>query len=408
MLLLIRLAWRNMFRNTRRTALASLAIGVGLAGLIFTDALMIGMVESMIRTATDTFLGHGQIHAEGFRNTLEVEKTVLDLPDVLRRLSDDPGVEGHAPRIQAFGMVSSASDAGAVLLYGIDPEAEKSLSKVDEALVEGTYLEDGGARRILIGSKLAETLEVSIGDRVVVTVAEAETGELAQEMFRIGGIFHFNVREMDSSVGFVGLKRAQSLLGMGDQVHEVAVRFSGVALAEDSGRGFRGRYSRRGNEALGWRALMPQLDAAVKIASFSSWIVGGILFAVVALGIINTLFMSLYERMFEFGVLRAVGTRPVRMALVILFEAGALSVLSILIGGAVGFGVTYAYSVSGIDYVGIEFAGVTFRELISPTLRVTQFTVFPAVVFLFTLVAGIYPAVFASRLTPARAMRAHD
>ena len=122
----------------------------------------------------------------------------------------------------------------------------------------------------------------------------------------------------------------------------------------------------------------------------------------------NTLFMSLYERMFEFGVLRAVGTRPVRMALIILFEAGALSVLSIIIGGAVGFAVTYAYSVWGIDYVGIEFAGVTFRELIYPTLRATQFTVFPLVVFLFTLLAGIYPAVFAGRLTPSRAMQSHD
>ena len=408
MLLLIKLAWRNMFRNTRRTALASLAIGVGLAGLIFTDALMIGMVESMIRTATDTFLGHGQIHAEGFRNTLEVEKTVPDLPGLLEDLAVDPDVEGHALRTQAFAMVASASDAGAVLLYGIDPRAERAVSKVDEALVEGAYLEVGDSRRILIGSRLAETLEVAVGDRVVVTVAEAETGELAQEMFRIGGIFHFNAREMDSGVGFVGLRRAQSLLGLGDRVHEVAVRFSGVGLAEDSGLGFAARYTRAGAEALGWRALMPQLDAAVQIASFSSWIVGGILFAVVALGIMNTLFMSLYERMFEFGVLRAVGTRPARMASIILFEAGALSVLSILIGGIVGFWVTYAYSVWGIDYVGIEFAGVTFRELIYPMLRTTQFTMFPLVVFLFTLLAGTYPAVFAARLQPARAMQAHD
>ena len=408
MLLLIKLAWRNMFRNARRTALASLAIGVGLAGLIFTDALMIGMVESMIRTATDSFLGHGQVHAEGFRTTLEVEKTVPDLPGLLRDLAADSGVEGHALRIQAFGMVASASNAGAVLLYGIDPRAERAMSKMDEALVEGSYLDDGDSRRILIGSKLAETLEVTIGDRVVVTVAEAETGELAQEMFRIGGIFHFNAREMDSGVGFVGLRRAQSLLGLRDRVHEVAVRFSRATLAEDSGLEFAARYSGSGNEALGWRALMPQLDAAVQISSFSSWIVGGILFAVVALGIMNTLFMSLYERMFEFGVLRAVGTRPVRMALIILFEAGALSVLSIIIGGAVGFAVTYAYSVWGIDYVGIEFAGVTFRELIYPTLRATQFTVFPLVVFLFTLLAGIYPAVFAGRLTPSRAMQSHD
>ena len=178
MFLLIKIAWRNIFRNARRTVLASLAIGIGLAALIFTDALMIGMVESMVRTATDTFLGQGQIHSDGFRSTLEVERTVRDLPRVLARLKADPRVRGFSPRTQAFGMLSSPANAGAILLYGIDPQLEKDISKIDEAVVEGAFLGLEDQRKILIGSKLAETLEVAPGDRVVVTVAEAETGEL--------------------------------------------------------------------------------------------------------------------------------------------------------------------------------------------------------------------------------------
>ncbi len=408
MLFLFKIAWRNIFRNIRRTVLASLAIGIGLAALIFTDAMMIGMIESMIRTATDTFLGQGQIHSEGFRSTLEVEKTVNNLSRLLERLRGEQAVKRFSPRTQAFGMLASPANASSVLLYGIDPQLEKEISKLDEALVKGAYLSAGGLRKMLIGEKLAETLEVAPGDRVVVTVAEAETGELAQEMFRIGGVFRFNVREMDSGVGFIHLKTSQALLGLAGGVHEVALQFDDLRLSGDTESDFWSRYSQDGNKALGWKALMPQLDKVVQMSQYSSFIMAVILFSVVSLGIMNTLFMSLYERMFEFGVLRAVGTRPFRMALMILFEAGALSILSILVGSAIGFGVTYAFSLSGIDYVGIEFAEMTIRELIYPVLQVEQFVVFPLVVFLFTLIAGIYPAVFAARLTPAEAMKAHD
>ena len=398
---LLQVAWRNIFRNKRRTALASLAIGIGLAALIFTDGLIIGMSESMIRTATDTFLGQAQIHAAEFRSTQEVGRTINDLPAVISRLRSDPDVQSFTERIQAFAMLSSASSASAVMLYGIAPHTEQSISRIDEALVQGTFLAED--HHILIGEKLARTLEVQLGDRVVITAAQAESGELAQEMFRVGGVFRFNNRELDGAVAFIPLNRAQTLLGLGGRVHEIAVQFRDIHLAERPA--FQSRYSQRDNEALGWKALMPQLDAAVQMSSFSSFVVGFILFAVVSLGIMNTLFMSLYERMFEFGVLRAIGTRPIRIGLMILFEAGSLSIISIALGVCIGTLITWYYSVQGIDYVGIEFAGVTFRDLIYPVLNVRQFTLFPICVFLFTFVAGLYPAIYAARLTPARAMQ---
>ena len=405
MLLLLRLAWRNIFRNTRRTVLAGLAIGIGLAALIFTDALIIGMKESMIRTATDTFLGHGQIHLEGFRSTFEVEKVVNNLDGLLSGLRREEGVSSFSVRTQAFGMITSPANVGSIMLYGIEPQFEKDVSKIDEAIMQGRYLDAGDGQGILIGTKLAETLEAGLRDRVVVTVAQAGTGELAQEMFRVAGIFHFNIREMDGGVAFIPLRKSQELLGLGEGVHEIALHFRDIGLAGDRSLDFWSRYSQHGNEALGWKEIMPELDTAVQMTRFSTLMVALILFGVVALGIVNTLFMSLYERMFEFGVLRAVGTRPLRMALLILFEAGALAVLSMIIGIAIGFAVTYSFSLHGIDYVGIEFGGVTLRELICPVLHFGQFTVLPLYVFLFTLIAGIYPAVFAARLTPAKAMR---
>ena len=404
----MKIAWMNTFRNARRTLLAGLAIGIGLAALIFTDGLMIGMSDSIIRIATDTFMGHGQVHAKGFRSTREVARVVSGLPGVLERLKADPEVERISLRVQTPGMLASPATSGTVLLYGVDPDLERAFSKIHEVIVEGSFLERDDRRKILLGSKLAKTLEVGLGDRVVVTAAEAETGELAQEMFRVGGIFHFDVGELDGGVGFAHIETVQRLLGLPGEVHEIALHFKSSSGNEATDALFWSRLSRNGNVARSWRALMPQLSAVVEMTGFSSFIVGAILFAVVSLGIVNTLFMSLHERMFEFGVLRAVGTRPGRMAMMVLFEAGALSVLSIVIGCGLGFVVTSLYAIYGIDYAGIEFAGVTLRELIYPVLRAEQFVLFPVCVFLFTLVAGVYPAVYAARLNPAEAMKTYE
>lgn len=149
---------------------------------------------------------------------------------------------------------------------------------------------------------------------------------------------------------------------------------------------------------------MPELHAALQLTDFSTLITAVILFGVVALGIINTLFMSIHERMFEFGVLRAVGTRPVGVAFLVVFEAGSLALLSIAFGALLGFGITYLTSIMGIDYTGIEFAGVTFRKLLYPVLKVNQFIVYPFWVFVFTVVIGVYPGVYAARLLPAKAL----
>jgi ABC-type lipoprotein release transport system permease subunit len=403
--ILLRLAWRNVLRNRRRTLLAGLAIGIGLAGIIFTDGLLVGMKRTMIRSATSTFLGHAQIHSEGFRTTLEVERTIANADRILADLNADSRVAGFAPRTQAFAMITSPANVGAISLFGVDPRRETSISRVHEAIVEGSYLDAGERGRILIGSGLARSLEVAIDDRIVVTAAQAGTGELAQGMFRVAGIFHFNMRALDDNAAFIPLDESQSLLGLGSGIHEIALRFDDIIRAGDRRLPFWERYGAGGNEALGWRDLLPELDAALALSDFTMYAVFIILFAVVGLSIMNTLFMSLYERLFEFGVLRAVGTRPSWLAAVVLLEAACLAGVSIVIGSAIGAALMLWFGHQGIDYVGIEYAGVTFVELLYPVFEMRQFLVFPLWVVGFALVAGIYPALFAARLVPADAMR---
>jgi ABC-type lipoprotein release transport system permease subunit len=324
---------------------------------------------------------------------------------VLAALESDPDVAAAAPRAESFGMVTSPANVGSVMVVGVDPEREKRLSSVAGHVREGTFFAGAESRDAVIGSKLAETLSVGLGDRIVITVAQAGRGDLSQDLFRVSGIYEFGIADLDAGFAFVRLGKAQEMLGIGGGVHEIALKFGSLAFAMAEDNPFWARYSIGGNEAVSWAVLMPQLRGIMGLVWISLLFMAVILFGIVAFGIINTLFMSLYERMFEFGVLRAVGTRAAGVRRLIVYEAGALAVISIVMGIVLGFGLTFAVSKIGIDYRGIEFAGTTFNSLIYPVARPAQFVIYPLAVFLFTLLVSLYPARFAGRMRVAEALR---
>ena len=186
-LILTKLAWKNIFRNKRRTIIASTAMGIGLAALIFVDAFWMGMEQNMIKTATASFLGDAQIHREGFRGEREVSLIIRALDELTANLAEEPIVGHFTQRTLAPGMITSPANVSAINLVGVYPPTEKFLSKVDDAITEGAYFEGDISRDMVIGTKLAEVLEVGLGHRVVVTVAQAKSGEISQEMFRVSG-----------------------------------------------------------------------------------------------------------------------------------------------------------------------------------------------------------------------------
>lgn len=400
----LKMAWRNSMRNKRRTFLASLAVGLGLAALIFTDGLTIGMLDGIIDTATGTFMGQAQVHRKGFRDAMDPDLVVKDGPALLGRLSSEPLVKAFAPRTVSFAMIASPSNSGSVMLYGLDPAAERGVSRLDRMVEDGDFLA-GDGYAIVIGAALADTLEVGLGDKVVLTAASAGGGDLAQGMFRVGGIMNSGSRAMDSNLAFVRIGKARELFNLGENFHELALAFHDVRNAEDASLPFWREYGGADNQAEGWPELVPELAAARGMSAFGILITAVILSGIVALGVTNTLFMSLYERMFEFGVLRAVGTRPLRMALIIVGEAAVLAVVSAAAGVFIGWLSSHLTAVHGLDYSGIDYAGVTILEPLRPKFRALQFWLYPSALFVFTLLVSLYPAVYAARMNPVEAMR---
>ena len=404
-MLLIKLAWRNILRNKKRMIPAGLAIAIGLAALMALDGLVAGMKNNMIINATNTFIGHGQIHAKGFRQTMETENIIKNIKSITAGLNKEKEVKAYTLRTENFAMLSSASGVESIILFGIDPEKETAVSQIKDVIIKGDFLENDDLSRILIGKKLAEILDLTIGDRIVLTVAQAETGELSQELFRVGGIFKFSIRQLDSGAAFINIDKSRKMLGIGGGAHGIVLKFNKLSDIENPLLNFWARYSTKGNEALTWKEILPGIEGAVKMSSFSTLIMGVLLLAVVAVVVMNTLFMSLYERMREFGILRAIGTRPSRMTAMILAEACVLCLISIIIGLISGCMINGIASVIGIDYTGLEMGNITFREPIRPVITLKQLTLFPVFVFIFTLIAAVFPALNAAKLAPAEAMK---
>ena len=401
-MLIIKLALRNLFRNTRRTLLTVLLIGCSLSALILTDAVLLGMDDVMIESLTKTLSGEAQVHRQGFTDNYDVDLYMPESASIESQLENDPSVAAYASRVISGGMISSSYNVGAGIIYGVDADQERHLSKLAAAITLGHYLED--ANDILIGEPMAELLEIKLGDRVVITQAEANTGELSQALFRVAGIFKFGVRELDSNIVFINISQARKILGIKQGSHEIAILFHDVSSADLDPTGLLSSLTDDTTEALGWRALNKDIAAMLEMTNYSSLIVGAILFFLASLGVINSMFMSIYERIYEFGVAKAIGTRPFDLFQLIMVEALFLALLSCILGMSVGAILGEWYATNGIPLGEMEISGIAMNNNIPTVLASHQFTNFPVYVILLTLTAALYPARFAANIIPTDAL----
>ena len=401
--LIATLAQRNTFRNYRRTFLTVLLIACGLAALIFTDSFVKGMVKTMSNISTQTYLGHAQIHKIGYRASDDVDEYLTDFPRIVELLSLQESVVHFSARTMSGAMLSSSANISSVLLIGVNGESEANVGELDNAMIEGSYL-TGNNSELLIGYDLADLLEISLGDRIVVTVSAAHGGDLSQELFRVSGLFKFNDRTMDNNMAFINLDKSQKLLNI-KGVHEVAITLRDLNSADDSSLPLWRALKSETREILNWRELVPQLNSVLEVSDFSTLVVSIIMFSLVALGLINSMFMSIFERHQEFGVLLALGTRPTQIFNQIMTEGMLIGLISAAMGFVLGLGLSVWISVVGIDYGHLEMSGLTINEPIYPVIDISACILLSVSIFTITTLSCIYPAIHAARLSPSNAMR---
>jgi ABC-type lipoprotein release transport system permease subunit len=400
--MLLRMAWRNVWRNPRRTAVVVIAVTVGIAGVLFCVAVNFGMAVQMVETAIRTELGHVQVHAIGHDANPELAVHLADGgAAVFAALKPLEAVRVWAPRVKAEGLVTSSRASAGVRIVGVDRQREVELTTVSASLTEGAFLAE--ARRVVIGEKLARRLGVEVGDKVVLSVTDLG-GDLTGEAVRVGGLFRTASSVLDGSTIFLRIQETQKLLGLGAGITEVAL------LAHDRREvdGLRDALAAAlpGHEVRSWAQMQPILVYLVEIFDQFALVMYVAVFVAMAFGIANVLLMTVYERVREIGIMMAIGMRRWRVATTIVVESVYLALIGVALGFGLGIGIVGAFS-DGIQLeyfaAGLERYGVGNR--IVPVLRPGDF-VAPSLVALVTaIVASGWPALRATRFRPAEAVR---
>ncbi len=397
-------AWRNLWRNRRRTLLSAGAIGFAVALLLFTMAMQAGTYGAMIDNATRLLDGHLQLQRRGYLDDPHIDTTIDDAAGRVAAIRAIPGVIAAAPRVEAFVLVSGDERSYGAQLLGVDPPAERALSSVSNMVSEGRYLV--GGNEAYAGAILAHNIGASVGDQIVILGSTASGGVAALAVTLVG-TFSTGTAELDRQMLEVPLPQVADAFELHDAVHAIAVRADSVKRAHAVAEVLRGDVP-PDDVVLEWPALIPDLEQAIFLDRTSGEVMFGVLAAVVTIGVLNAFLMTVFERTREFGVLLAMGMRRGAIIGMLQLESLLLAILGCVAGLAVGIPLVLWSGHVGIPIgdTGAAMRAFHIADRLRPTLEFAA-AVRPVVLMLVcTQLAGLLPALRVRRIEPVEALRA--
>ena len=327
---LSRLAWRYLWRNHRRTIVMLSAISVGAWAMIFMTALTRGMVDQMIADGISVIPGHVQVHNPDYLDDPSVNNRIALTDAELEQRFGEAGFAAWASRVRVPAVITSERESRGVTLLGIDPDAERAFSFVDYDKVDGRFLEGPDDNGVVIGAKLAETLETTVGKRIVL-MSQDPDNEIADRGFRVVGLFHANMDVYEETYAFIGKRTAQKMLRIGDTVSELVFVGSDYRNVEPV-----------------YEKVSAAVDDSVKVSRWTEvdtylgtmlgvmdgfmliWVI--VIFLALSFGLVNTLVMAVFERVREIGLMLALGMKPMSILGQIIIESMMLLAVGLLIG----------------------------------------------------------------------------
>jgi ABC-type lipoprotein release transport system permease subunit len=397
------LAWRNLWRNHRRTIVMVSAITIGVWAMIFMTALMRGMVNDMVRDGIRALPGHVQVHHPEFRNDPSIMNLIPTADSALTEAFSQAGFDGWSSRVRVPGIISSERESRGVTLIGVDPKLERSLDAIGSEIAEGRNLEDVDDGGVIIGRKLADKLDTELGKRIVL-MSQDPANEIADRGYRVVGLFEANLEQYEESFVFAGKSTLQKMLGIEGKVSEVAVLaadyrdLDGVieqvaALAGDD------------VEVLPWQELNSYLGSMLKVMDgfVLVWMI--VIFLALSFGLVNTLVMAVFERIREIGLMLALGMRPSSILGQIIVESLLLLVIGLILGNTLAWASVVPLK-DGIDISavaqGMEMFGAS--SILYPEQTLQDTITANVVVLVLGFFASLSPAWRASRYEPIEAI----
>ena len=413
---LIQFAWRNLWRNRRRTFITMTAIAFGYVMLLFVACLMAGLRWQMIENGTSLVMSQIQVHAPGYYPSRSIQKTLggrhgTDVDVMLAAVTADHRVYAAAPRVYGYGLLSAAHRSAGVELMGIVPGEESKITVLNSQIVKGEYLTARLPKGVVLGDSLASTIGIELGSEIVL-LTQAADGTMGNDVYTVVGIFHTGLDAVDRGLVLMSVAALQDLLHLAPaRIHEVGIKLKDITkatavaatLQTQLGKTFPVR-------TRAWPELAPELAGYVQFNRGVTFVLFFIFFLMAVIGVMNTMLMAVFERTRELGMLMALGMRPIQIVGLILAEAAGLAVASLIVGAALGVPVLWYLQVHGLDLGGatgevVSLAGVVVGHLWYGRQDFPAYVEAALGLAVTAMVSALYPAWRAAHFRPTEAMR---
>ena len=404
--MLLKLAWRNIWRNQRRTLItvASILFAVGLAS--FMESIQKGAWNHMINNVVNYYFGYAQIHRQGYWEEQTIEKA-FELNEQLTRLDEETaGVEEVLPRLESFALASTGNQTRGVLVVGIDPEAENNMTNLRDRITEGSYL-DKDEEAVLVAEGIAQNLQLEVGDTLVL-ISQGYHGVNAAGKYPIRGIVHFSSPELNKQMVYLPLPAAQYFYGANGMITSLALKIGDQDDIKPAVKAIKAKLPAEEYEVMDWQELLPELVQAKELDSAGNYIVYFILYMIIAFGIFGTVLMMTKEREYEFGILIAIGMRRLKLAAVVWLEVFILGIIGALTGIVAAIPVVWYFHLNPLRFSGAYAESMEkfgFEPIFPAEFKLEHFLLQAFVVLIITTIVAFYPLVKIRKLEPVEAMR---
>ena len=398
-----KLSWRNLWRNPTRTNVTILAVSLCIAVLIIFQSMIVGLIEKAKFTTTNLVIGEVQVHAEGYLDDRSIYKSLQNTEEI-HLIAKENNI-GLVERSYGFGLISSGTKSAGTQFWGINPESELQHFDFANHIDKGNFLTNTSLKKIVLGRKLANSIAADIGTELVVFVQGAD-GSLGNELFYVAGILKNMADNVDRGAAMILRKDFDILFSANNLIHEIALNSKGRFESEEIQKLLSARTADVDVET--WQQLMPTIALMTEKMSVFMRTFFSLIFGIAAsLGVMNTMIMSTYDRMREFGIIRAIGTTPWRILKQISLEAILLTTIASVIGVVVGLSVALYFQKYGFDVSGggnMSFGGVVMDPVWKASVSVGIVLLPVVLLMLVSIVASIYPASIAARIKPVEAI----
>ena len=404
LLTLIKISWRNIWRNKLRSLVVIISIVFGLLGGIIIIAMSYGLNEERMNNAVDTYLSHIQIHNNLFSEDYNIKHTINNLDVIEKAINEDERVVSYSKRIVLNGMLSNSNGSYGIQVKGIDPDEEIKVTNTYEKIIDGEYFRSKRDNTILVGKKLADKLNLKLKSKVVITFQD-ENYELTSLLYRVEGIFRSGNSRYDEMNVFVKNKSITKNLPGFNGYHEMPILLSDIELRGEVKKDLIPISS--DNIVEGWDDISKELAYANEMLSAVLYIFMMIILSGLSFGVINTMLMAILERRKEIGMLMSIGMNRYKIFMMISFETIFLSLIALPFGLITSYLIVEYYSVVGIDLsvveAGLENFGVGTRLYFKVPNE--EYFFVSLMVFVISIFSSIFPSIRALKINPVEATK---